>query len=453
MRRIIGYLLVAAVVIAGAVWMSSRPGVVSVEWLGWRVETSVPLLLLVLSLGLVMVLWVARLLAGLLALPGGIGRAIDRRRQRRGLEAMGESLSALFAGEFERAHKRASDAEKGLAGSAMGRLLVARAALAGELEAGDAPGRARELHETLLDDPATEMVALRGLVELAEAGGHLADVGAYAARALALSPKAAWAVKAMVAAQVKGAAWAGAAQVLESATKNHVMKKTESGPLIATARLAEVMANPSLSTAERVALTSKAVDADATHVPALAAHAQALAASTGSPKKAQRLLEEAWQRSPHPALATAYLGLFSNDDALQRVNRASHLAEFNPDHLESRVLVAETSAHASLWGQARVRLKEPLAAGIADARLALIMADLEEHEHQQLSKVLPWLRQAIAWGPAAGWQCKTCATRSGQWQPCCPTCNGFATLQWPIVAGATPLDSNHNPLWSRITKR
>lgn len=453
MRRIIGYLLLASLVVSASVWLASRPGVVNVEWLGWRVQTSVPLLLLLLALALGILFLLYRVLAGIFALPGGIGRAFSRRRQRKGLDAMAQSLSALFEGEFDKAHKRASDAERALAGTAAGRILVARAALAGELEAGDAPGRAQSLHETLLDDPATEMVGLRGLVELAEADGHIADVGTYAARALALSPKAEWAVRAMVAAQVKSSAWAGVVQTLDSARKNAVIGQGESGRLIAVAYLAEA---DTATPADAVAITKKATDADPTSFPAVVAYAKALFAESGTPKRAQKVIEDAWRRRPHPDLAAAYLALFPGDDALQLVNHASHLVESNPDHLESRLLVSQTSAAASLWGQARTRLKDVSSGETHDPRAALILADVEEREQGQVARALPWLRKALEWGPKPAWRCSACAAPSAQWRPKCPTCGGFATLVWPSEPQASTdkaVALVKKPFWSRVLSR
>ena len=48
MVRIVSYVLGLALLIAGAVWLADRPGAVVVDWLGWRIETTMPVLLIAL---------------------------------------------------------------------------------------------------------------------------------------------------------------------------------------------------------------------------------------------------------------------------------------------------------------------------------------------------------------------------------------------------------------------
>ena len=61
--RLISYLILLALLVGGAVWLADRPGAVAVDWLGWHLETSVPVLL-----GLLAVLAVALVLCVRLAL-------------------------------------------------------------------------------------------------------------------------------------------------------------------------------------------------------------------------------------------------------------------------------------------------------------------------------------------------------------------------------------------------
>ena len=46
MSGLIRFLIAAALVVAATVWLADRPGAVRFDWLGWRVETSVPVVLL-----------------------------------------------------------------------------------------------------------------------------------------------------------------------------------------------------------------------------------------------------------------------------------------------------------------------------------------------------------------------------------------------------------------------
>ena len=45
MRRLIGRIIGIGLLVAIAVWLADRPGTVSLQWQGWRVDTSVAMLL------------------------------------------------------------------------------------------------------------------------------------------------------------------------------------------------------------------------------------------------------------------------------------------------------------------------------------------------------------------------------------------------------------------------
>ena len=45
MGRLIGWIIGIGVLVALAVWLADRPGTVSLQWRGWRVDTSVAMLL------------------------------------------------------------------------------------------------------------------------------------------------------------------------------------------------------------------------------------------------------------------------------------------------------------------------------------------------------------------------------------------------------------------------
>ena len=53
MLRILGYIVVIALLVAGAVWLADRPGHVTIDWLGWRLEASTSVLLVALFVSII----------------------------------------------------------------------------------------------------------------------------------------------------------------------------------------------------------------------------------------------------------------------------------------------------------------------------------------------------------------------------------------------------------------
>lgn len=425
MARLIAFVLLVGLLVAGAVWMAEHPGAVTVNWLGWRIDTSVPILLLALAL-LVGVFWLLRgIVASLLGLPGAFGRARRERKRRKGLAALGDGFAAVIAEDTYSARKKAAEAQDALRDDTATMLLLARAALLG-----DDPHRARDLNKKLLDRRETEIAGLRGLMDEALSEGRDEEAVGYAKRAFERNPRAAWAARALFEAQAKGRQWDAALATLETARKNGIYTAAEAARRKATifvARCDDALAGGQSYEATRLA--KKAVDADPDLLPARIRLARSLAAE-GNPGKAASVVEEAWRRSPNPELAVVHAGLWGDEDALKRCNRAVHLAESNPEHMESRLVVAKASLDAQLWGQARARLKPLVDAGVRDARLARLMARLEEGERGNLADALRWMRQAadVAGHEPEAWRCTACGTQVAQWSPECPACGAFSTV-------------------------
>ncbi|MBM3570443.1 MAG: heme biosynthesis protein HemY, partial [Alphaproteobacteria bacterium] len=101
MIRAVLWLAALIAVAVGAAWLADRPGAVAVDWQGYRIETSVAVLVpLGLAVAAVVVL-ADRLWRALTDLPGVFGDWRRRRAGRRGIEALSRGLAAIAAGEAE----------------------------------------------------------------------------------------------------------------------------------------------------------------------------------------------------------------------------------------------------------------------------------------------------------------------------------------------------------------
>lgn len=437
MIRVIVYLVIVAAIIAGAVWMAERPGEVVLEWLGWRIDTSVPILLLGVLAVMAVVWLIFRILRGIGRVPGRVRESMRARRHRRGLTALSHGYAAVAAGDPRRARSYANDAEKLLDETTATRLLGAQAALL----SGDGVD-AQKRFEGLLDNPDTRLPALRGLMDQALVAGDRARAKDYAQRAFDEKARPAWAAQALFDMQVRDREYAQAQTTLDTGMKHNAFEGRDVRTLRATLLVAQAEAAfAGDGQWEAVKLGKQAHDADPAFVPAALLLARGYKRD-GKERKAAHVLEETWKRSPHPDLGRAYLELWEGEDVLKRVKRAEALAAVNPDHRESRLLVAEAALEADLWGQARARLT-PLQDEPVGPRFARLMARLEEGEHGNTKAALSWLHRAAenaATGDTAivpaHWHCTNCAHVPRQWSPSCPACNAFATIGWTAPSRA-----------------
>ena len=128
MLRLVVYFLVVAGLAAVLSWLADNPGSVVVNWQGYIWDTDVFEITIILSIlsALVVLLWTA--LRSIWQSPAAIGSFFNRRREKRGLEALSSGMIAIGAGDRSLATRYAVQARKSLPNEPMTHLLRAQAA-------------------------------------------------------------------------------------------------------------------------------------------------------------------------------------------------------------------------------------------------------------------------------------------------------------------------------------
>lgn len=129
------FVLIGAVTFA-AIQLADNPGRISIDWLGYHIDTYFGVALLAILAGLWVLFIVYRLFRGIVGLPGGFFDRRAARRRDEGVNALSLGMAAIAAGDAEEARKQAKRAEKLLDDPSKTRLLSAQAAaLGGDREA------------------------------------------------------------------------------------------------------------------------------------------------------------------------------------------------------------------------------------------------------------------------------------------------------------------------------
>ena len=159
MIQALWFMVVLAALALAGVWLADHPGSVTVLWQGYRLDSSVALLVSVVAVIAVVAALVYRFWIVLLGLPSAFGRRRTARRRRRGFEALTRGMVAVAAGDAEDARRQGKRAEGLLEDPPLTLLLSAQAAqLAGDEQA------AERFFTAMLERPETEFLGLRGLL-------------------------------------------------------------------------------------------------------------------------------------------------------------------------------------------------------------------------------------------------------------------------------------------------
>ena len=427
--RALPAIIIIALLIAGAVFVADRPGEVSLVWQGWRVDTSVAVLILGVALVAVIATALFHFLRLMIRGPGIFARGRRERRRRRGYHALSQGMVAVAAGDPAEAKRYARQADVLLAEPPLTLLLSAQAAqLNGDEKA------AEKYFTAMLDRPETEFLGLRGLIMQALKRKDEPTALKLAERAKELRPKTPWVLASLFELQARAEKWADAEATLALAARRKAI------PAIESARHRAVM----LYEQSRVA-TAENRDRDAVRLVAKA-HALApgftqaavryaeMLSSAGQTRQARKVIEAAWGHLPHPELAATYDAIFADERPLQRLKRFETLAARQKDHIESHIALAQAALKARLWGEARRHLSD--AGGSEDnlhpsPRVARLMAELEEAEHGDLPAARLWLARATTTQTQdAAYVCAACGGEVTSWSSLCPHCRSFDSIEW-----------------------
>lgn len=421
MRRLVVFILVTALLVFAAVWLADRPGEVTIRWQGWRVDTSVPVLLILALAAVAVMVFIGRVLRMVIEGPKRWFAERRRKREREGYRALTDGLAAIASGDTGQAKRLAKRADKLLADHSLTGLLNAQTAQM----SGDEIGAQRRFEE-MLNRPETAYLGLKGLLALALRHDDRDSALDYARRAWALKPGTEDLAETLFDLQSRAGQWAEAEATLNEAHRKHALSGADYKHRQAIVLLER--ARHGADPREALNLTLKAHRADPMLVPAAVEAAERLHRA-GKTRKAQAAIESTWRAAPHPSLVEAAISLAPAETPLQRVKRLEKLVKTNPDAADGHVALAESAMAAKLWGHARTHLAK--AAELRPtAGTYFLLARLEREEKGDEAAAKAWLAKAADAPAEPAWTCTACTKSADTWSVLCPNCGAPDGLEW-----------------------
>lgn len=433
--KIVLFLMIVVAIAFGATYLMDGDNTIigdlmitlgGVEYTLSAIEAVIVLTLLVVLIWVVLKL-LSLLVATLRFINGddtAISRYFNRSRERRGYRALSEGMMALASGDANAAMTKAGQAERYLQQPTLTNLLAAQAA-----EMSGNTTRSEQIYKELIKDPQTRFVGVRGIMKQRLATGDTDVALKLAQKAFELKPNHEEVQDVLLQLQAKSHDWQGARKTLGVKLKQgkiprDVHKRREA--VLALSQAADVIDEENSIEKREAAIEANRLSPDL--VPAAAMAAREYIAQ-GKPKLAVRVIKKAWESQPHPDLAAAFSEIAPNETPQERLKRFAQLSKLNPDHIETRLMMAELNLAAEDFPEARRALGD-IVENEPDARALTIMAAIERGEGSSDEVVRGWLTKALSAPRGPQWVCDKCNTIHSDWVPVCSSCDVLDTLSW-----------------------
>ncbi len=420
MRRVLLWVIVAAIVVAVAWYVAGLPGSVSLGLYGYTVQMATSLAIVAAVVALLVLGLVVRIIGWVLATPRRLRAGRARRRRTAGDVAVTRTLVALAAGEDGTARREAARARKLLGDTPQTLLLAAEAGRLAQRE-----DEATDLYKSLAGRDDAALLGLRGLFRQAMTREAWDEAAAIARQAEAVHPGGAWLREERAQLAVRTGNWAQALRLAP--------------PEAPRDAYAVAAAAAESDPAEALLLAKRAWKQAPGFTPAALGYARRLRAA-GKEVRALEVIRAAWKDNPQPDLAAFSLAPIA--DPLARVREAGRIAGSVPAHPESHMLLARVSLEAGLTGEARRHLEAAQATGVDQRRLWLMLAEIEETEGGETEAgrlaQRAALRHAALADPDPAWRCEACGTQQPGWRPLCPVCQTAGRIAWGTLRTLPP---------------
>ncbi|MDA8585809.1 heme biosynthesis protein HemY [Rhodobacteraceae bacterium] len=372
-----------------------------------------------------------------------IDRFFDRRRERKGFDAMADGMLALASGEGKLAIAKANKAEKLLKRPELTTLLTAQAAE----QVGDTK-QAEIAYKRLLKDERTRFVGVRGLMKQQLAAGNTDTALKLADKAFSLRPGHTETQDVLLKLQASAHDWSGARKTLGAKLKHGSLPRDVHNRRDAVLALGE--AHDILDDNSPIEAREKAIEANRRSPDLIPAAVMAADGYTAQNKarNATRILKKAWSVQPHPDLAAAFARIKPDETSVARIKRFGVLTSQHSDHPETQMLRAELFIAGEDYPAARKAIGD-LAETDPTARVLTIMAAVERGTGSDDAVVRGWLARALSAPRGPQWVCNHCDRPHGAWTPVCESCGSFDTLSWTRPkdgAAALPAGAEMLPL-------
>jgi len=423
MLKLIFFLVFLAIFSSCFIWLADNDGVISVEWLGYQIDTNVTYAILAIIIIFFALMTIFRFFLFIINIPTFLKRKQKINNYERSFLKLTEGFVALSQGDSKAACKSSEQVLKIMKNQPLALIMAAKSA---ELE-GDTK-KSEKHYSALLENKNTKFLAVKGLLDNAILRNSIDDIVKYGEQAYKMNSDAPAIAPTLLHSYKVQKDWDKAEILLKKYSGDEFFKNEEA------AKIAYVKAQEFVESdiGKAISTLENAYKKYPAFTPVVILLAQLLF-DFGKAKKAANIIESAWKNQPHPALTEIYLKIIANEKDKIKLKKVLKLNASNPSLSESNRIVAliylanEDVEQARNYAQLALEHEET-------SVLCNLMAEIARKSGNSDYVIETWLARAGNADSDPAWICGKCGTKDKKWDLECNECESIDSVRWISIS-------------------
>lgn len=406
----LGFLFRTVFFIAVLAAVFSLGGNIEINAYGYDIRMSLGLFVLFAVVAAYVLSLCFRAVRKIIKTPDAIRHYNDKRHYHTGMRSLTYGLSAVAAGDVPAATHYTNKARR-LLSDDYG-LVALLSGLTARLKGDEV--EAEKSFQSLLTRHETAFLGIRGLLQTAMERNDIRYARVLARQAYAMNPKQAWVIRTLYDLELRMKDFDAVMPVLRQGIRTKALDKERAFK-------------------DEAAIALYRHDASTAHklspqwLPAILAVLPTL-----PPRKARKIIENTWKKTPHPALLEHWVTLApkkAEGDALKIMAWIEKLYLSNPDDASGNLYVAEAAISYQQEKQARRFLNKALELK-PTIRVYQLLARIAESESHDYKQAQAWMELAPTATHDKTWVCTKSGRLYHEWRAYADNDRYFNTVEW-----------------------
>jgi HemY protein len=403
------------------IWLKNDPGSIAIEWQGWLIQTSVPIILTITLILLLSLIIFYLILKKIFFLPKTIRVNYKQKKTDKAEKNIIKAFSAKSMGELELAETLSKDA-KYLNGTPLKLVLDTEI----NNHYGNEEAYIKDLKK-MLDHPETLLLSVKSLTNFYFNKGNLKD----AIKIIKMSPKSKntpkWFFFTTLKLNILEKNWDEMINNIKSLSRYTKTNNSEIKHIKSRVYFFKALEHNKEKNSVRLKDINISLKFDPSFAPAITFKAKLLY------KKDKTLglnyIKKSWKKYPHPDIANYIFEIYKDKPKNVLLNITKQLTKLNNNTFLNSYTMAKVALLTESWSLVRQSLKiipeKEWTKGIY-----IMMADLEKKEHGNISKSNQWIEKAKNANLDYTWGCTSCTYIQSSWSLICPKCSNLNSITW-----------------------